>query len=346
MSLSRTANARRIPSLLPVLLLCLLASGCIDREQFAIDRYVDAYLLQEKGLLDEAMTELSKASDAKPDFASAHSLRGDILYKQGRMAEAAESYEKAIRIDQNDLLDHYHLGIVYKAMDRLMDAVKVLARATQIEPQHFGSQYQLGEAYQGLGRYKEAAERFLAAIRLDPKHAPSHHNLAACYTHLAKPEDAIREYKDAIERGADTAQIWIDLGKAYVQTRNYRSAIDAFGRARKHDPRSLEVIDRLAYSHYQLGEPDDAEALYRELLRRAPGSWRARTGLGLVLMSRYLFDRNRRDLHTQAIRLWEDSLARNADQPQIRALLARYRNLPQVQIDPRTGLPRDPRHGG
>jgi tetratricopeptide (TPR) repeat protein len=323
-----------------------MLTGCADAKDIAVDCYVNAYLLQEQGRLDAAMAQLNQATRLDGGLTVAYSLKGDILMEQGRPAEAADSYEQATVLNPNDLHSHFHLGLAYQTVSRFTEAARAYLRATQIDPEHFDSQFKLGTVYETLQRYPEAAERYTIAIEIRPEDALAHYHMAAVSARLGNPQNAIREYKDALEAGTQGPQIWLSLGRAYIQAGDFTNAVGALERAQAAEPNSLAVLQQLAYARYRLVRLDAAEADYRRILGMEPNNWDAINGLGGVQMSRFLADPTARHFQEDALALWEKSLKLNPNQPQVAQLLERYRNLPALQIDPRTGLPKDPRAGG
>ena len=83
--------------------------------------------------------------------------------------------------------------------------------------------------------------------------------------------DFIAKYPQSALR--DNARYW--LGKAYYAARNFRQALEEFGKLMSDHPKSPKVPDAMletGYSHYELGEWTKARASLNQVMARYPGT--------------------------------------------------------------------------
>ncbi len=78
--------------------------------------------------LDEALTNVDRAIQAKPRLAMAHNLRGLILEKQNKIADAVPSYEQAVKIVPDDVSFAYNLAVAYFKTEEFAKAKDVFTR--------------------------------------------------------------------------------------------------------------------------------------------------------------------------------------------------------------------------
>ena len=116
-----------------------------------------------KGQLNDAIAELSKAATLEPKLAEAHSLLGVAYQFKGLPDWARREFEIAVKLDKNNaqILNNYgyllYLGGDYKeALERLSKAVKLAPNDARILNN-------LAMAQTGLGKYDDAYENFVRA---------------------------------------------------------------------------------------------------------------------------------------------------------------------------------------
>jgi tetratricopeptide (TPR) repeat protein len=93
------------------------------------------YSMVEKGInLDEALSMIERAVEARPDSGYIIDSLGWVLYRLGRYDEAVEPMEKAVEIEAVDPIVNDHLGDVYWAVGRTREAEFQWHRALSFEP--------------------------------------------------------------------------------------------------------------------------------------------------------------------------------------------------------------------
>ncbi|MBZ5609760.1 MAG: tetratricopeptide repeat protein [Acidobacteriia bacterium] len=168
--------------------------------------------------------------------------------------------------------------------------------------------------------------QFSAAIKkLRPSRAEFYVELADAWVKRSQAENAIPLYQEAVRRKPDSLAGWLGLGNAFEQVRHENDAVAAFRRATELYPadaaawqklgevyvkqgqkaeaaaaleKSIELDGEVPEAHYALatlraqpgGEPDRAEASFREAIRLQPDYAQARMNLAILL-----FRRNRAD---------------------------------------------------
>ncbi|HEY6872421.1 MAG TPA: tetratricopeptide repeat protein [Geobacteraceae bacterium] len=83
-----------------------------------------AYLLVDKGALEEAMKSFDEALKINPRACDAKTGRGVVLARRGRLQEAEQTLQDALLMNPNPVRTHYELGLVY---ERLGDQEKAVA---------------------------------------------------------------------------------------------------------------------------------------------------------------------------------------------------------------------------
>lgn len=139
--------------------------------------YILGEALEEKGLLDEAVTEYSQALKIKPGYLYFINTLGVALAKQGRTDEAINQFRAAIQSDPGYVEAIYNLGNVLVATGRLDEAIAQYQEAVRLRPNNFSTRNNLGLAYAMKGEIDNAIHEFQEAVRLNPEFADARNNL-------------------------------------------------------------------------------------------------------------------------------------------------------------------------
>ena len=146
-----------------------------------------------------------------------------------------------------------------------------------IEPGHVPAQYLRGVALHALGRLDEAEIALDAAARHDPGHAEARNHRGVVQVHRGRLDEAIASFRDALRVRADFAEA----------RRNLMLAIERRGEPPAgHGHETPAELVRKGMEAEACGALDDAEAAYREAIRRKPESFAAFCNLGSVLVKR------------------------------------------------------------
>ncbi|HUF24617.1 MAG TPA: protein kinase [Vicinamibacterales bacterium] len=214
----------------------------------------DAYLRgrhfwNKRGLEDlrKAVAYFEEAITRDPTYASAYSGVADAyisLYDYGYLsaADVAAKVRPAARkaLELDDSLAEAHNSLAHLALHDW--------------------EWDLAEA------------EFKRAIALDRGYVPAYHWYALCLTAIGRTDDAIAVMQQARELDPLSLRINADLGMALLAGKRYDEAIAQEEKTLELDPnfRVAYWIRGMAYQQKHL--VDEAEASYREALKRSPGN--------------------------------------------------------------------------
>lgn len=142
----------------------------IDDQDAELHYLKASMLLKEDGRLREAMSELRKAVQLRPDYAEARIALGIQLLQGANYEEALQHFERAVQLVPTLVAVHLNLGDAYRANKRWTDAKQAFEKALSMDPNlaeaHFnlGLMYMTaGETFPGLdtlGSLRKASEEF------------------------------------------------------------------------------------------------------------------------------------------------------------------------------------------
>lgn len=125
-------------------------------------------LLQEAGLVDEALAAYNQAIDANRGLAEAYFRRALIYMQTLDYQRAARDLRRATALQPSFADAHYWLGRAYFIQDRSADALLAFERAISLQNDRFPeAQLYQGLALESQGLINEAIESFQAVIQAD-----------------------------------------------------------------------------------------------------------------------------------------------------------------------------------
>lgn len=187
-----------------------------------------------------AVTSLGQAKLPGEVSGEVDHLRGNAYMKLGQFDNAADAYGQAladVAYGKKGALS-CNRGRALLAAGRAQEAVAVLTDA--VADTSYATPYKaymaLGSAYERLGDVRSAgiAYRSAAIDEANPAPAVALTSLGSCFMRLGRAVDAIEAYRTALDFTTpleSQAQIWCDLGLAYVAANRMSEAVDAFAHA-------------------------------------------------------------------------------------------------------------------
>jgi len=112
------------------------------------------------------------------------------------------------------------------------------------------------------------AELHLAeAVRKKPT-PEAHHALGNLYLAQGRYDEAIKEFEQSLSGSRNQAQIYNDLGVAWLEKKEFNRSLDSFNKALQLDGNLLEALFNRALCHEKQSRLDEAKADWNEYLKR------------------------------------------------------------------------------
>jgi Tfp pilus assembly protein PilF len=116
-----------------------------------------------KGMLNEAIADLSKAATLDDKIAEAHSLLGVAYQFKGMRDWASREFEIAVKLDKNNAQFLNNFGYLLYLNGDYKEALERLSKASKIAPNDSRILNNLALAQSQLGKYDDAYENFVRA---------------------------------------------------------------------------------------------------------------------------------------------------------------------------------------
>jgi tetratricopeptide (TPR) repeat protein len=125
--------------------------------------------------------------------------------------------------------------------------------------------YETGRTRFESGDVKGAIDNFLQSIKLEPKSAEVYLNLGHAYLKLEKDADAAKAFKQSIKLNPDQPETQYGLGLASFRIRRFDDAAKAFKKAIELSPRMGKAHFGLSLAYVELGNTNGVLEQYRIL---------------------------------------------------------------------------------
>ena len=210
-----------------------------------------------------------------PTNGLAYRFLGDSLSAQEKYTEAIMAYSNSIRLLPAPEVS-VQLAKAYNRIHQIDKAEEVLKATIKQYPDYFDATFELASLYEGR-------EDWASAQNLLSRNLPEFANQRGILL-LRKndPKNAASEFLKALE-SQPKATYWNNLGIAYQQSGQFPEAKDAFTKALVLNPSYTEAEANLSFLLVQLQEWDAAQFHLEHVVAANSNLWSARFALGVVL---------------------------------------------------------------
>jgi tetratricopeptide (TPR) repeat protein len=163
----------------------------------------------DKGMINEAIVEHTKAVEIRPAYSKAFANLGADYVRKGKFDEAIAMSERAIEIDSANSAAYNTLGASYFSKGMFDVAIEACTIALEINPNYPGAYLNLGSVYLSAGMTDEGISACKRSIGLNPDIPEAHYNLGIAFMGKDMLDEAIEELESALR-----------LKPTYVKARN------------------------------------------------------------------------------------------------------------------------------
>jgi tetratricopeptide (TPR) repeat protein len=129
------------------------------------------------------------------------------------------------------------------------------------------------------------AELHLGQAVKDKPGPETYHALGKVYLAQGKPDEAIKQFEESLKGNQNNAQVYNDLGVAWLQKGDFNRSLDNFNKALQVDGNLQEALFNRALAYEKQSRKEEAKADWREYLKRdssSPWAGEARQHLKLL----------------------------------------------------------------
>ncbi|MBI1741593.1 peptidylprolyl isomerase [Candidatus Acetothermia bacterium] len=290
-------------------------------------RYKYGLWLYGEGKVPEALAQVKRALELKPNFKEALVLYGDLLKGNKQYGGAAEYYEKALPlVKDNELVElQEKLADSYLGLQKWDQAKDLYAKLAQAKPDKIKFVARLGDVAYEQKDYATAEKQFKTAFTKEPTNFEYKTKLAQAYAGGGKTDQAIDLFTKITKDSPYIAEAWLGLGDAY-QVKNdagnaFKSYKQGFDRTASKEmreqlgekiltlkPEDLETRLTLAKDYIDQHIFENAIKHYQEVLKQnstADQKFTAYIGLGDASVGRTKYEEGR-NYYMSALKVTSD----------------------------------------
>jgi len=262
---------------------------------------------------NDAIIDLNKAIEIKPEKKEYHALLGDTYFRLGDMEHSYKAFEAVVTLDPNDkegylklgeiafyskdydrAMDHlskvtaddpnnqnalFMKGFIYKETEDTANAAFYFRKVIDLYPEYEPAYEELGFMYANLGNAL-AVEYLTTAIRLDPNNTQAMYGLAMYFQGKQRMDEAEELYRRITEINPVHKDAWHNLG--YIECfhyGDYDKAIEYYDRAIECDNKFVEALTNRGWAYALKGDKQNARISYQSALEIAPNYQPALDGM-------------------------------------------------------------------
>jgi len=201
-----------------------------------------------KGDLDGAEADYSRAIEIDPKHAGAYVNRGNVKSEKGDPDGAIADLNRAIEIDPKFEKAYFNRGVAKGKKGDLDGEIADYSRAIEIDPENAEAYLSRGNAKSEKGNQDGAVADYSRAIEIDPNNAATYINRGVAKGKKGDLDGEIADYSRAIEIYPDYAMGYSNRGNVFQATGQFDRAVADFNKAYELNTRNEYACLRLLIS--------------------------------------------------------------------------------------------------
>lgn len=224
-------------------------------------------------ILDSQVNPLTQKFNANPPDIEAGRMLAEVQLHLRKLGDAETTLRKVVSVAPGDADSYLALERVLVQQNKLTDAIGVLEKLVAVDPKSARQLYQRMSQYaHDLYRDEDAIRYAARAVELNPDDAEGHRRLGDMYRRKQDVEHAIVEFRAAIAKNDRLFIVYLDLADLLLSKGQAEEADRLFRRVIRGAP-DEEIVSRAARLSMQINlGKNSLESLEQELLPLAIGN--------------------------------------------------------------------------
>ncbi len=240
-----------------------------------------AYLA--KGDAEQARLQLEEAIKLRPDFIVARDMLARTYLAKKDYAKALKESEETIAMSKGDVQARLTRSTALMAIGDGVKAREEIETILQASPNNPEARYQSGFLAWQQKDYKRAEEAFSQLSKTNPKDSRGLLGVVETMSSEGHLPQGIKLVEDALAKEPGRRDLELALGNLYVRDNRYDAAIGQYQELLKNDPKSGDLLLRLAEAQRRKGDINAAIDTFRRASVATPTDARPLLQLGLLL---------------------------------------------------------------
>lgn len=240
-----------------------------------------AYLA--KNDAEQARLQLEAAVKIRPDFIAARDLLARVYLVKKDYSKALKESEETIAMSKGDVQARLTRSTALMGIGDGAKAREEIETILQAAPNNPEARYQSGFLAWQQKDYKRAEEAFSELSKTNPKDSRGLLGMVETMSSEGHLPQGIKLVEDALAKEPGRRDLEVALANLYVRDMRYDAAIGRYQDLLKNDPKSGDLLLRLAEAQRRKGDINSAIDTFRRASQATPTDARPLLQLGLLL---------------------------------------------------------------
>jgi tetratricopeptide (TPR) repeat protein len=216
---------------------------------------VMAMALDWNGQPEEAAAQALRAIEIDPNYAPAHAYLAEAYVDLERWTQAQQEAQTALDLAPYDVDVHRNYGYVLESLGDYAGAANQYEQALSLHPNLAYLKIALARNYRVLGRYDEAVELLLQVGQYEPNNPLVYLELGWTYhTYIGDDGSALEYLQQAVDIDPEFMRPWVRIGAIRYAQGEYQLTIDALERAIELGAEDADVYYQLGMAYIYLSD--------------------------------------------------------------------------------------------
>ncbi|HEY3705811.1 MAG TPA: tetratricopeptide repeat protein [Terracidiphilus sp.] len=230
------------------------------------------YAASQQGHYEEARARFSEVVKLAPQIAEGHEALGSAFIALDRPAEAVPELEKAVQLKPDDAVIEGNLAI---ALWRAADGTKAIphfeaALRLGVSPQDPAFLDAYARALAGAGRREDALKQFAAEEQITGPRAEIEDAIGTVHAQMGQWDEARAAFERALRENSAFVQARVHLGAVHRQQHDLNAAIAVLEPAAKADPPDAAALAEYGRALADAGQDEAAAAALQQAVTLRP----------------------------------------------------------------------------
>jgi len=226
---------------------------------------------------------LETAIKLRPDFLVARNLLARIYLQKGDFAKALKEADEGIALNKDDVQARLTRSTALQGVGDHGKARQELDTVLKLSPNNPDARYQVGYLAWQDKDFKRAEEVFGDLYKANPKDVRGLVGMIETMASANKMGEAIKVMETSVAQSPDRRDFRLVLANMYVRGQRYDDAIRLLEELLKTDPKSADLLIRLAETQRRKGDINVVIDTFRRASQAAPADTRPLLQLGLLM---------------------------------------------------------------
>jgi membrane associated rhomboid family serine protease/Tfp pilus assembly protein PilF len=179
---------------------------------------------------DQAIVELQRAIQQRPDYPTAHYALAEAYFRKSDFAKAEAELKRVLELSPGDEGASYELGMMYLEQRKNDQARSAFGQMLTQNPNSPDAHYGLGLIDDAEAKYREAVQEFTMTAKFDPDFEDVYYRLGLAQSELKNYDDAIAAFLQQ-QKSGDYDSLETALADVYRAKGMTQQADDAMRKA-------------------------------------------------------------------------------------------------------------------